>query len=112
MMKIHFLYSGIAWESEAWLTLRREGSTLGQRHLSRHPESQQFPLPCCRHTLWKRVQGVVTPLLASMISVIDRDGNLELLTRPDSPAWARDLWMFIFSDTKLLHIPLEVNSIR
>ncbi|XP_073901038.1 E3 ubiquitin-protein ligase RNF213 isoform X4 [Castor canadensis] len=65
-----------------------------------------------RHTLWKRVQGVVTPLLASMISVIDRDGNLELLTRPDSPAWARDLWMFIFSDTKLLHIPLEVNSIR
>jgi hypothetical protein len=55
---------------------------------------------------------VVTPLLASMISVIDRDGNLELLTRPDSPAWARDLWMFIFSDTKLLHIPLEVNSIR
>uniref|UniRef100_UPI004038E950 E3 ubiquitin-protein ligase RNF213-like n=1 Tax=Callospermophilus lateralis TaxID=76772 RepID=UPI004038E950 len=46
-----------------------------------------------RHPLWKRVQGTVTPLLASMISLIDRDGNLELLIRPGSPAWARDLWI-------------------
>ncbi|XP_023412590.2 E3 ubiquitin-protein ligase RNF213 isoform X4 [Loxodonta africana] len=58
-----------------------------------------------RHTLWKRVQTVVTPLLASMISFIDRDGNLELLIKPDFPPWARDLWMFIFSDVKLLDIP-------
>ncbi|XP_017734795.1 PREDICTED: E3 ubiquitin-protein ligase RNF213 isoform X2 [Rhinopithecus bieti] len=65
-----------------------------------------------RHTLWKRVQGAVTPLLASMISFIDRDGNLELLTRPDTPPWARDLWMFIFSDTKLLNIPLVMNNAR
>ncbi|XP_076693046.2 E3 ubiquitin-protein ligase RNF213-like [Callospermophilus lateralis] len=65
-----------------------------------------------RHTLWKRVQGTVTPLLASMISLIDRDGNLELLIRPDSPAWAWDLWMFIFSNTKLLNIPLVMNNIR
>uniref|UniRef100_A0A8C4L8F9 E3 ubiquitin-protein ligase RNF213 n=1 Tax=Equus asinus asinus TaxID=83772 RepID=A0A8C4L8F9_EQUAS len=63
-----------------------------------------------RHTLWKRVQGTVTPLLASMISFIDRDGNLELLTRPDAPSWARDLWMFIFSDIKLLNIPLVTND--
>ncbi|XP_011788597.1 PREDICTED: E3 ubiquitin-protein ligase RNF213 [Colobus angolensis palliatus] len=65
-----------------------------------------------RHTLWKRVQGAVTPLLASMTSFIDRDGNLELLTRPDTPPWARDLWMFIFSDTKLLNIPLVMNNAR
>uniref|UniRef100_A0A8C9LXS5 E3 ubiquitin-protein ligase RNF213 n=1 Tax=Piliocolobus tephrosceles TaxID=591936 RepID=A0A8C9LXS5_9PRIM len=65
-----------------------------------------------RHTLWKRVQGAVTPLLASMIAFIDRDGNLELLTRPDTPPWARDLWMFIFSDTKLLNIPLVMNNAR
>ncbi|XP_055097754.1 E3 ubiquitin-protein ligase RNF213 isoform X3 [Symphalangus syndactylus] len=65
-----------------------------------------------RHTLWKRVQGAVTPLLASMISFIDRDGNLELLTRPDTPPWARDLWMFIFSDTTLLNIPLVMNNER
>ncbi|XP_075850113.1 E3 ubiquitin-protein ligase RNF213 isoform X2 [Microcebus murinus] len=65
-----------------------------------------------RQTLWKRVQRAVTPLLARVISFIDRDGNLELLARPDSPPWARDLWMFIFSDTKLLNIPLVMNNAR
>ncbi|XP_047563764.1 E3 ubiquitin-protein ligase RNF213 isoform X1 [Lutra lutra] len=65
-----------------------------------------------RQTLWKRVQGVVTPLLASMVSVLDRDSNLELLTRPDSPSWTRDLWMFIFRDMKLLNIPLVTNDMR
>uniref|UniRef100_A0A452UIM0 Uncharacterized protein n=1 Tax=Ursus maritimus TaxID=29073 RepID=A0A452UIM0_URSMA len=65
-----------------------------------------------RQTLWKRVQGVVTPLLASMVSVLDRDSNLELLTRPDSPSWTRDLWMFIFRDMKLLNIPLVTNDLR
>ncbi|KAF6091974.1 hypothetical protein HJG60_000149 [Phyllostomus discolor] len=65
-----------------------------------------------RHTLWKRVQGAVTPLLASMISVIDRDGNLELLAVPEVPSWTRDLWMFIFSDLKLLSIPLVANATR
>uniref|UniRef100_H0WTB7 E3 ubiquitin-protein ligase RNF213 n=1 Tax=Otolemur garnettii TaxID=30611 RepID=H0WTB7_OTOGA len=69
-------------------------------------------LLCCRQTLWKRVQGAVTPLLASMISFIDRDGNLELLARPDSPSWTRDLWMFIFRDIKLLNIPLVMNNAR
>uniref|UniRef100_A0A4X1UID3 E3 ubiquitin-protein ligase RNF213 n=1 Tax=Sus scrofa TaxID=9823 RepID=A0A4X1UID3_PIG len=63
-----------------------------------------------RHTLWKRVQSTVTPLLASMISFIDRDGNLELLASPDSPSWARDLWMFIFSDVKLLNIPVVTRE--
>ncbi|XP_029417237.1 E3 ubiquitin-protein ligase RNF213 isoform X2 [Nannospalax galili] len=65
-----------------------------------------------RHTLWKRVQGVVTPFLASMISYIDRDGNLELLDQPESPAWVRELWMFIFSDIKFLNIPLVMNNTR
>uniref|UniRef100_A0A8C0I728 E3 ubiquitin-protein ligase RNF213 n=1 Tax=Balaenoptera musculus TaxID=9771 RepID=A0A8C0I728_BALMU len=65
-----------------------------------------------RQTIWKRVQGAVTPLLASMISFLDRDGNLELLANPHSPSWARDLWMFIFSDVKLLNIPLVANDTR
>ncbi|XP_071075531.1 E3 ubiquitin-protein ligase RNF213 isoform X3 [Desmodus rotundus] len=65
-----------------------------------------------RQTLWKRVQGAVTPLLASVISVIDRDGNLELLAAPDVPSWTRDLWMFIFSDLKLLNVPLAANASR
>ncbi|XP_045839965.1 E3 ubiquitin-protein ligase RNF213 isoform X2 [Meles meles] len=65
-----------------------------------------------RQTLWKRVQGVVTPLLASMVSILDRDSNLELLIRPYSPSWTRDLWMFIFQDMKLLNIPLVTNDTR
>ncbi|XP_071066939.1 E3 ubiquitin-protein ligase RNF213 isoform X2 [Dasypus novemcinctus] len=58
-----------------------------------------------RHTLWKRIQSAVTPLLASIVSFIDRDCNLELLIRSDSPPWVRNLWMFVFSDMKLLNIP-------
>jgi len=47
-----------------------------------------------------------------MVSVLDRDSNLELLIRPDSPSWTRDLWMFIFRDMKLLNIPLVTNDTR
>ncbi|XP_071430029.1 E3 ubiquitin-protein ligase RNF213 isoform X2 [Pithys albifrons albifrons] len=62
-----------------------------------------------RHTLWKRVQKVVTPFLALLIAVIDRNGNLELLARP-AAKWVTDLWMFIFSDTKLLTVPSSVGK--
>ncbi|KAM7035519.1 E3 ubiquitin-protein ligase RNF213 [Acridotheres tristis] len=62
-----------------------------------------------RHTLWKRVQKVVTPLLALLITVIDRNGNLELLARPGAK-WVTNLWMFIFSDTKLLSVPPAVGK--
>ncbi|XP_066836382.1 E3 ubiquitin-protein ligase RNF213 isoform X3 [Anser cygnoides] len=62
-----------------------------------------------RHTLWKRVQNVITPFLALLIAVIDRNGNLELLVRP-TPEWVTKLWMFIFSDTKLLTIPYNVGK--
>ncbi|XP_077022284.1 E3 ubiquitin-protein ligase RNF213 isoform X2 [Tamandua tetradactyla] len=65
-----------------------------------------------RHSLWKRIQNAVTPLLASIISFIDRDCNLELLVRPDCPPWTRSLWMFIFNDLKLLNIPLVMNDAR
>ncbi|XP_074199996.1 E3 ubiquitin-protein ligase RNF213 isoform X3 [Camelus bactrianus] len=65
-----------------------------------------------RQTLWKRVQGAVSPLLASVISFVDRDGNLELLASPDSPSWARGLWMFVFSDVNLLNIPLVTTKTR
>uniref|UniRef100_A0A8C3GM39 RING-type E3 ubiquitin transferase n=1 Tax=Cairina moschata TaxID=8855 RepID=A0A8C3GM39_CAIMO len=62
-----------------------------------------------RHTLWKRVQNMITPFLALLIAVIDRNGNLELLVRP-TPEWVTKLWMFIFSDTKLLTIPYNVGK--
>uniref|UniRef100_A0A8B9ZNF4 RING-type E3 ubiquitin transferase n=1 Tax=Anas zonorhyncha TaxID=75864 RepID=A0A8B9ZNF4_9AVES len=62
-----------------------------------------------RNTLWKRVQNMITPFLALLIAVIDRNGNLELLVRP-TPEWVTKLWMFIFSDTKLLTIPYNVGK--
>lgn len=64
-----------------------------------------------RHTLWKRVQNVITPFLALLIAVIDRNGNLELLVRP-AAEWVTNLWMFIFSDTKLLTVPYSVGKNR
>uniref|UniRef100_A0A8C3FV72 RING-type E3 ubiquitin transferase n=1 Tax=Chrysemys picta bellii TaxID=8478 RepID=A0A8C3FV72_CHRPI len=55
-----------------------------------------------RHTLWKRVQNVVTPFLAHMVSITDRDCNLELLVSPNTEGSVKNLWMFIFSDLNLL----------
>ncbi|XP_019338481.2 E3 ubiquitin-protein ligase RNF213 isoform X2 [Alligator mississippiensis] len=63
-----------------------------------------------RQTLWKRVQNAVIPLLAHMVSVIDRDSNLELLVKPDAEDCVKALWMFIFNDLKLLDVPHNVGS--
>uniref|UniRef100_A0A5F8GPQ3 Ring finger protein 213 n=1 Tax=Monodelphis domestica TaxID=13616 RepID=A0A5F8GPQ3_MONDO len=63
-----------------------------------------------RHTLWKRVQNAVIPLLAAVVSFIDRDCNLELLVCPNSPPWVKALWMFIFRDLKFLNIPLILKA--
>ncbi|XP_074870414.1 E3 ubiquitin-protein ligase RNF213 isoform X2 [Carettochelys insculpta] len=63
-----------------------------------------------RHTLWKRVQNVVTPFLAHTVSIIDRDCNLELLVKPTSEGYVKNLWMFIFSDLNLLSFPYNVGN--
>uniref|UniRef100_A0A452IRW8 RING-type E3 ubiquitin transferase n=1 Tax=Gopherus agassizii TaxID=38772 RepID=A0A452IRW8_9SAUR len=63
-----------------------------------------------RHTLWKRVQNVVTPFLAHMVSLADRDCNLELLVRPNTEGCVKNLWIFIFSDLNLLSIPYNVGN--
>lgn len=93
--------------SEPW-----EGNLRWQSCPGRPKPQWVFPLTWCRHTLWKRVQDVVTPFLAIVISHIDRDGNLELLARPDLPPWTQDLWMFIYGDIKFLNIPLVSNYTR
>ncbi|KAJ8251476.1 hypothetical protein GJAV_G00221750, partial [Gymnothorax javanicus] len=61
-----------------------------------------------RHALWKRVQAVVTPLLAQLVSVADRDYNLNLLLDDNSGSPVRKLWLDIFKDEKLLEIPFFV----
>ncbi|XP_042587954.1 E3 ubiquitin-protein ligase rnf213-alpha-like isoform X2 [Cyprinus carpio] len=66
-----------------------------------------------RHALWRRIQAVVTPFLAQLFSIIDRDCNLDLLLDRNSDESLRKLWLEIFGDVKLLHVPytrLDNNS--
>ncbi|KAI3368624.1 hypothetical protein L3Q82_025623, partial [Scortum barcoo] len=63
------------------------------------------------HTLWRKVQAVVTPLLANLISVIDRDCNLDLLLNEYDDI--RNLWFEIFGNKDMLDVPyvqVESNS--
>uniref|UniRef100_A0A8C4HAD0 RING-type E3 ubiquitin transferase n=1 Tax=Dicentrarchus labrax TaxID=13489 RepID=A0A8C4HAD0_DICLA len=58
-----------------------------------------------RHTLWKRVQAVVVPLLAQLVSIIDRDQNMNILLDKSCGESVKRLWLDIFSNDKLLEIP-------
>ncbi|XP_040012185.1 E3 ubiquitin-protein ligase rnf213-alpha isoform X2 [Xiphias gladius] len=58
-----------------------------------------------RHTLWKRVQAVVVPLLAQVVSVIDRDQNLDILLDRNCDESVKRLWLDIFGNDKILEIP-------
>ncbi|XP_041646892.1 E3 ubiquitin-protein ligase rnf213-alpha-like isoform X2 [Cheilinus undulatus] len=63
------------------------------------------------HTLWRKMQAVVTPLLANLVSVIDRDCNLDLLLNGSDDI--RNLWLEIFGSKEMLHVPyvrVENNS--
>ncbi|KAL7397817.1 hypothetical protein ABVT39_028331 [Epinephelus coioides] len=63
------------------------------------------------HTLWRKIQAVVTPLLANLVSVIDRDCNLDLLLNECDDI--RNLWLEIFGSKEMLHVPyvrVESNS--
>ncbi|XP_073332592.1 E3 ubiquitin-protein ligase rnf213-alpha-like [Pagrus major] len=63
------------------------------------------------NTLWRKIQAVVTPILANLISVIDRDCNLDLLLNECDDI--RNLWLEIFASKDMLHVPyvkLESNS--
>ncbi|XP_076009047.1 E3 ubiquitin-protein ligase rnf213-alpha-like isoform X2 [Genypterus blacodes] len=57
------------------------------------------------HTLWKKIQTVVTPLLANVISVIDRDCNLDLLLDIYIDDNVRNLWLEIFGCKEMLDVP-------
>uniref|UniRef100_UPI003AABD3E1 E3 ubiquitin-protein ligase rnf213-alpha n=1 Tax=Centroberyx gerrardi TaxID=166262 RepID=UPI003AABD3E1 len=66
-----------------------------------------------RHTLWKRVQAVVIPFLAQLVSIIDRDQNLNILLDSNCGEAVKKLWLDIFGNDKLLDVPyvtLDRNS--
>uniref|UniRef100_A0A3Q3AP92 RING-type E3 ubiquitin transferase n=1 Tax=Kryptolebias marmoratus TaxID=37003 RepID=A0A3Q3AP92_KRYMA len=49
-----------------------------------------------RHTLWKRVQAVIVPLLAQLVSIIDRDQNMNLLLDANCCESVKRLWLDVF----------------
>lgn len=67
---------------------------------------------CDRHTLWKRVQTLVVPLLAQLVSVMDRDQNLDILLDENCNESVKRLWLDIFSNEKLLEIPQLMPDYR
>ncbi|XP_056372927.1 E3 ubiquitin-protein ligase RNF213 isoform X2 [Hyla sarda] len=63
-----------------------------------------------RQTLWKRVQRAVTPFLSHILSIIDCNGNLEILVNDRMQDFIKSLWMFMFSDEKLLPVSSNFSS--
>ncbi|XP_041073022.1 E3 ubiquitin-protein ligase rnf213-alpha-like isoform X2 [Carcharodon carcharias] len=63
-----------------------------------------------RHTLWKCIQKTVTPKLAQMISILDRDYNLNLLVDPKVNIEIKALWLDIFSDLQILRVSHQAGS--
>lgn len=59
-----------------------------------------------RHTLWRCLQSTVTPILASMLEVMDRFANLDLLS--DGRLSLVKLWLDILADSQILDLtPLQ-----
>lgn len=48
---------------------------------------------------------MITPFLAQLVSIIDRDCNLDLLVDTKSEESLKKLWLNIFGDVKLLDVP-------
>uniref|UniRef100_A0AAZ1XGE2 Uncharacterized protein n=2 Tax=Oreochromis aureus TaxID=47969 RepID=A0AAZ1XGE2_OREAU len=55
------------------------------------------------HTLWRKIQAVVTPLLAYLVSIIDRDCNMDLLREDEEHIG--NLWLEIFGNKEMLSLP-------
>ncbi|KAM6964707.1 E3 ubiquitin-protein ligase rnf213-beta [Tautogolabrus adspersus] len=64
-----------------------------------------------RHTLWRCLQSTVTPILASMLEMMDRYANLDLLS-DDRLSWGlMKFWLDIFADSQILDLtPLQNQS--
>ncbi|KAF4106371.1 E3 ubiquitin-protein ligase rnf213-beta-like isoform X3 [Onychostoma macrolepis] len=62
-----------------------------------------------RHTLWRNLQGVLTPVFARVLEVLDRDCNLYLLYREGLSDGLAQFWLDIFEDQQLLDITVSQN---
>ncbi|XP_069374050.1 E3 ubiquitin-protein ligase rnf213-beta isoform X2 [Paralichthys olivaceus] len=57
-----------------------------------------------RHTLWRCLQSTVIPILASMLEVMDRYSNLDLLSDPTLSHGLTRLWLDILEDSQILDL--------
>lgn len=57
-----------------------------------------------RHTLWRCLQSTVTPVLASMLEVMDRYANLDLLSDDRPSPGLMKLWLEILADSQVLNL--------
>uniref|UniRef100_A0A3B3CNS2 RING-type domain-containing protein n=1 Tax=Oryzias melastigma TaxID=30732 RepID=A0A3B3CNS2_ORYME len=63
------------------------------------------------HTLWRCLQSSVIPHLASMLEVLDRYSNLELLSNSGLNISLLHLWVDILADSQILHLsPLKSSE--
>ncbi|XP_029311958.1 LOW QUALITY PROTEIN: E3 ubiquitin-protein ligase rnf213-beta [Cottoperca gobio] len=64
-----------------------------------------------RHTLWRYLQSTVTPILANMLEVMDRNANLDLLSDDRLSQGLITLWLDILADSQILVLtPLQNPS--
>lgn len=63
-----------------------------------------------RHTLWRCLQGVLTPILARMLEVLDRDCNLDLVYSAGLSEGLVQFWLDIFDDGQILDLSVAENS--
>ncbi|XP_070782783.1 E3 ubiquitin-protein ligase rnf213-beta [Enoplosus armatus] len=62
-----------------------------------------------RHTLWRFLQSTVTPVLASMLEVMDRYANLDLLSSDRLSQGLLKLWLDILADSQIVELMPNQN---
>lgn len=72
-----------------------------------HPTDVLFLLSADRHTLWRHLQWLVTPLLANILEVMDRFANLDLLTEGKLSQGLENLWLNILADSQILDLTVS-----
>ncbi|XP_072568016.1 E3 ubiquitin-protein ligase rnf213-beta isoform X2 [Paramormyrops kingsleyae] len=63
-----------------------------------------------RHTLWRCLQNMLTPVLALVLGVLDRDANLDLLYHAEVDEGLVCLWLDILEDQQTLEVVMPKNS--
>lgn len=66
-----------------------------------------FLLLADRHTLWRHLQCVVTPLLANILEVMDRFANLDLFAEGKLSRGLEKLWLDILADSQILDLTVS-----